>query len=245
MTGSKVVRKGTLRVVALYLVLSGVHAQALEAVTCVLQPKQVAELGSRESGIVESILVEPSAWVDAGDRVLVLDQGLLDIDQRRQQRVIDSLEYRISKNKALADSRLIAADEIDELQTNLDLARLDLMRLSQMQDRLTVRASFSGYVADIYVSPGELVTDQAVVQLIDVRTLRAEMSILDADFGRLRPGDPLRFAFNLVNKEVVGKVISVSPAIDPESNTFRVTAEIDNASGDLAAGMSCRIYSKD
>ncbi len=216
-------------------------ASAVEPVTCVLQPSQVAELGSRESGIVEQIAVTRSAWVEKGAPILSLDSGLLAIDQRRQQRVIESLAGRVAKNEALASSQLIAGDELEELQTNLDLARIDLARLQQLQARLMVRAPFSGYVADIYVSPGELVADQPVVQLIDTQTLRAEMSVIDADFGTLRPGDVLVFSFDLVSERFEGTVTAVGPAIDPESNTFRLTAQIDNADGVLTAGMSCSI----
>lgn len=215
--------------------------QAIEPLTCVLQPKHVAELGSRESGIVDQVRVERSSWVNAGDVILAIDPGLLAIDQRRQQRVIDSLAERLEKNEALATSQLIAGEELEELQTNLDLARIDLARLEQLQERLVVKAPFSGYVADIYVARGELVADQPVVQLIDTQTLLAEMSVMDTDYGTLKPGDSLRFAFDRVDGQFEGTVTAVGPAIDPESNTFQLTAQIANADAVLTAGMSCSV----
>jgi len=214
---------------------------AIEPLTCLLQPQSVTELGSRESGVVETVSVKRASWVEAGAPILTLDQGLLAIDRERQQVVVDSLARRLTKNEALVESQLIPGEELDELRTNLALARIDLERLEQMQARMVVRAPFSGYVSDVYVAPGELVADQPVAQLIDTRFLRAEMSVLDTDFRQIEPGDQLTFAFDLVMQTAEGTILEVGPAIDPESNTFRVTAEIDNSEGLLTSGMSCAV----
>lgn len=214
---------------------------AANPLTCLLAPVEVAELGSREAGVVDEITVDRADFVKQGDPLLVLDQGLLEVDRRRQQVVVDSLSARIARNQTLADSKLIATDELEELKTNLALAKLDLERLEAMKARTVLRAPFSGFITDVYVAPGELVSEQPVMRLIDTRVLLAEMSYLDTDFGTIKVGQTLKFGFDLVKTQVSGTVVAVGPSIEPESNTFQVTAKIDNPKDALPAGISCRV----
>ena len=214
---------------------------AIAPLTCLLAPARVSAVGTDLRSIVADVPVSRADFVAAGDLLIQLDGALAQADLDVAEITVRALEERIARNEGLVGRNLISLDEVEQLRTDLALARADSSRASLQIARTTIRAPFAGYIAQTGVAEGELTGTEPLLQLIDVSTLRAEMVFLDSAFGRFEVGQNLRIAVDLVNAEVDGIITVIDPYLDAASNTFSVVAEIENADLLLPAGASCRI----
>jgi membrane fusion protein (multidrug efflux system) len=101
-----------------------------------------------------------------------------------------------------------------------------------------IRAPFSGMVVERYVSAGEYVRpDSRVVTLVDVDSLRVELTVPEADVAQIRQGMNVEFRTAGAAKEVHGRVRYVGPAVRKQTRDAVVEAVVDNAGHDLRPGM--------
>ena len=79
------------------------------------------------------------------------------------------------------------------------------------------------------------------MRLVDVSTLKAEMIFLDSAYGQITLGAEVDLAIDLIGTTVMGRVTAIDPLLDAASNSFSVSATIDNADLAVPAGVSCRV----
>jgi len=101
-----------------------------------------------------------------------------------------------------------------------------------------IRAPFSGMVVERFVSAGEYVRpDSKVVTLVDVDSLRVELTVPEADVAQIRQGMTVEFRTSGAAKSVHGRVRYVGPAVRKQTRDAVVEAVVDNAGHDLRPGM--------
>lgn len=236
------------RLLTAMLVVSGLvplagiaHAQALQPLTCLLVPARVSDIGSDRVGIVRSVEVTRADFVEQDAPLVRIDAELAEADLRVARISIAALEERLGRNEGLLSRNLISLDEIGALRSDLELAYANEARAQMEVERATIRAPFSGYVADVAVSVGELIGPDPLLRLIEVSTLRAELVYLAGAFGQVAVGDTLMIRVDLTEAEVEAVVTAIDPFIDATSNAFTVLAEIGNADLALPPGTSCAV----
>ena len=230
-----------LAAVAACLLALPASAQTPEPLTCLLTPERTSDIGSDRTGIVRAVEVERADFVEKGAPLVRIDTQIAEADLRVARINIAALQERLGRSEGLLERNLISRDEIESMRTQLAIAMSDEARAQTEVDRAVIRAPFSGYVADIAVSVGELIGPQPLVRLIEVSTLRAEMVFLVGAFGEFAPGDVIKLRVDLTGSEVDAVVASIDPFLDAASNTFTVVARIDNQGLELPAGTSCRV----
>lgn len=106
-------------------------------------------------------------------------------------------------------------------------------------EQCSLRAPFAGKVADVEQqvyekSKGEFCT------LLDDSRLNVRFTVLESEYGQLRPGMEVAVSpFADLRKEVRGRITAVNPSID-EHGQVQVDAELAN-DGSLADGMNVRV----
>lgn len=106
----------------------------------------------------------------------------------------------------------------------------------------SVRAPFSGLVAQRFVSVGEFVQPGTkLFELVSLDPIEVEFHLPEADSSRVRKGIPIEVTVAPYPDEVFEAIAHmVSPTIDPRTRTLRVKALIDNSDGRLRPGLFAR-----
>lgn len=219
-------------------------AQVPEPLTCLLAPARISAVGTDLRGIVTDVPISRADFVEEGAVLIQLDDSLARADLRVAEITLAALRPRAERAARLAENRLIPSDELDQLQTDLALAEAEVARATEALERSVIRAPFAGYVAQVGVEEGELTGTDPLLQLIDVATLKAEMTFLDGALGELTLGQGVTIMVDLVGTEVAGEITVIDPFLDAASNTFSAVAEIANPDLSLPAGAACRIISE-
>jgi len=186
-----------------------------------------------EGGMVTRVLVEPGAWVNAG-------QVLATVDRSVQSNTAESLAAQV--RVARADANLAEADlkraqqlvgrgfiskaDIDRKTATRDAAvarvRVAEAQLGETQARnrrLDIRAPAAGLVLTRAVEPGQIISSGSGVLFRIAQggqmELRAQLS--EADLQRVRPGVGAQVTPTGGTQMFSGTVWQVSPVIDPQN----------------------------
>lgn len=102
-----------------------------------------------------------------------------------------------------------------------------------------IRAPFTGMVVERFVTAGEYVRpDSRVVTLVDVDSLRVELTVPEADVAQIRQGMTVEFSTAAVGDTAHrGRVRYIGPSVRKQTRDAVVEALVDNAGHDLRPGM--------
>jgi len=181
----------------------------------------------------------------------------VEVAKAELQRSLDSIE---KYPKSISDSemdrlRLVverAALEVEQAEYDLAIAAFtrqvkenDLEAALEKVQRRKITAPIAGVVVDVHRHPGEWVEPgEAVVRILRIDRLRAEGFLEVGAFGRELEGCGVRLKVDLPGKpgaEFPGKLVFLSPEIDPVNAQIRVWAEIENRGLLLRPGMRARL----
>jgi RND family efflux transporter MFP subunit len=176
----------------------------------------------------------------------------LEVAQTDLRRAVDS-EKRLAQsvNQSEMDQLRLQVQrgelEVEEAQLEWDLAKMTRdarendVRIAdyQIQQR-RIAAPLAGFVAEIQRHRGEWVQPgQTIVRILRLDRLRAEGLINSRAVQGTVMGRPVKLTVQLNDHPATftGKIVFVSPEIDPVNGQVRVWAEIDNSDLRLQPGL--------
>lgn len=102
---------------------------------------------------------------------------------------------------------------------------------------LTVLSSASGRIIEVAAAPGQTVdAAKPLFRVADQRTVWAELNVPAREIGGVHRGALARVEPQGETHSHTGRVIAVSPSIDPASGAAKAIVSLANPSGELAAG---------
>jgi len=251
--------------------VTGTMAQSavINEFDCVIEPHMVVDLSSRVDGIVESIAVQRGDFVEAEQALVELDSGVEQVAvSHSRERAAATAEVRAGNvSLAFAERRkdrvetlfktaAVSTDQMDEVSTETNLAKLQLQRaeenkrLAQLElrqsleilDRHTIHSPISGVVVQRFLAPGESVKDVPIMRIAQIDPLRVEVIVPVSEFGSIvagqvaivRPEAPMQ-------GDYPAQVTIVDRVADAASGTFRVRLSLPNSDYALPSGLKCGV----
>lgn len=211
--------------------------------TATLEAEREAQVVSKTSGVLLQLHAEEGDQVRAGQSLARLDDERHRLELARAEANVARLENEFRRSSDLIEARLTSQEAHDRVRFELDTQRAlrDMAALELSYTNIT--APIDGVITDRLVKEGNLIQpNQGLFRVANFRPLLGVLSVPERELARLRPGLPVTLVVDALGPTAFqGKVARVSPAVDAATGTFRVTAEFDDASGTLKAGMFGRL----
>ena len=205
-----------------------------------LEPNRTIDVSSQVPGIIDSILVERGDRVTTGQPLVELKAGLERVALDRARIRLDFTARRLARNEALFEKELISPHDRDELETEVELARLQLREAEEHLAMRTIRSPISGVVVSRSKSRGEFVGQDPVLTVASIDPLNVELIVPVEQYGSVRKG-----MLAEVRPEAPAGgvrqawVTIVDEVIDAASGTFGVRLELPNPLYRIPAGLKC------
>lgn len=197
------------------------------------------EMVSRVSNIVTEIAFEDGQRVEKGDLLVALDSKEIRADYAVAKASLQKVRSKYQRSKSLGKTRVVSEAELEELESEVEMATAQLRVAEVRLENSSIRAPFSGIVGLRRVSPGDLVGPTTVITTLDdTSSIRLQFAVPEILLADLRPGLPV-LAKTVVysNRVFSGVVSSVDSRIDPVTRSVNVVAHIPNDNGLLKPGM--------
>jgi RND family efflux transporter MFP subunit len=175
------------------------------------------------------------------------DDALLRLNrlrQLRQESVVSQQEVdQADANFRIADARYQGSlEEARNLWMQLEQRRAALARAKLDLEKTVIRAPITGGVTARHISPGERVrAGDHLITMVKLHPLRWRGHVPEPLAARISVGRPLTFTIDaLPGRTFEGKIIRLSPAVNTETRSLLIEAEVDNHNGQLRPGYFSR-----
>jgi RND family efflux transporter MFP subunit len=200
------------------------------------------EIASGVAGILDEVLVGRGEVVKK-DQVLArlrsrVEQASYDLAKARAE----FAARRVVRNEELYQKQMISIHEKDEMETEAELLALEVREAEERLKLRTIRSPINGVVTRRYLSAGEYVQDQPILDLAQIDPLRIEMVLPVRLYGKIRVGMTGEVKWEApVGGTQRARVTVVDPVVDAASGTIGVRLEVANPNRELPAGTQCSV----
>ena len=217
-----------------------------------LAPRVEAKLRAEIGGTVERTYVDEGVRVKRGTLLArINDAAVRDAylsaksAVRTAEVALQNAQRNAERASRLAQAGALPERDLETAQLNATNAAGELAdaqaRLATAQKQLgytQVRSAIDGVISDRQVAPGDVVqTGTMMFTIVDLRTLRLEATVPVEDIGRLRPGSRVEFGVTGFDRQFVGRIERINPAVDPSTRQVRIYVTIPNGEQALVAGL--------
>jgi membrane fusion protein, multidrug efflux system len=213
-----------------------------------------AQVAAGAAGKVVATYVERGSLVKKGAILARLDARAVSAQAAQATADVESLKAQAAQAQVdcertdrLFAKGAIAKADYDKTRTQCETSKYSVQSAEAHKTLTTealrdteIRAPFSGLVVDRAVTAGEYVrVDSRVATLVNVDSLRVEITVPEADVPLVRQGMQLDFraAAGDAARVYHGKIRYVGPVVRAESRDAIVEAVFDNDAHDLRPGM--------
>lgn len=197
------------------------------------------DLTAKVSETVFAVNFEDGDFVERGQILVELVKADEASRLAEAQATVNDAERQYERIKNLAGQNLVADNEQDQAQTNLETARARLEGVMVAMDDRLVRAPFSGRLGFRNISEGSLLTPGTVISTLDdVSVIKLDFTIPEVYLADISVGQTI-VANSIVydDKKFEGSISVVGSRIDPVTRGVSVRATIDNTDLLLRPGM--------
>ena len=203
-----------------------------------LKAEREVSVLARTTGLVEVLTVEEGDRVRQGRVLVQLDKEKLGLNLRQAQAAFEEASSNYERIKVLHNQRMVSQSEYEITRLRFANAKLSLEESELNLTYADLTAPITGVITQRLVELGDLVRgDQEVFIIADLDPLLVRIFVPERRMYQLHPGQEANIAVEaLPDREFSGKIRMISPEVDPESGTVKVTLEV-TADGLLKPGM--------
>ncbi|MGI5824047.1 MAG: efflux RND transporter periplasmic adaptor subunit [Bacillota bacterium] len=216
-----------------------------------LEGGKEVDVSPQTSGTVQYIGVAVGDYVYAGQTICAIDNSNYQANLVQAQANYNAAlanannaKSTLSKMQALYAEGAVSKQQVEQAQLAVDTSGVDaaaaqVQAAQQQIKNCTVSAPISGQVAAVNVQQGGMAsTGGPVVRLVTVDDVKIKANVTESNINSVQQGKTLNVKIEAASEyDFVGKITSVAPAADPQTNTYPVEITISNASGLLKPGM--------
>lgn len=253
---------------ALSLLAGSAWGQSAQPLGCLIEPENVADLGSPVIGIVDQLRADRGDLVKKGQVVAVLrsdvERAATEVARSRAQAnaelqaALSNRQFAAQKHKRTQDlvaRNFLSAHAMDEASNELRIAE---QRVAQAQQQLKVwerelqmaeaqlglrnlKSPFNGVITERFLSLGERMEEKPIFRIAQIDPLRVEVIVPASLFGTIKAGATATIQPDLpAIPAQTATVTLVDRVVDAASNTFRVRLTLPNADYAIPAGLRCK-----
>jgi membrane fusion protein (multidrug efflux system) len=211
--------------------------------TATLEADQQAVVVSQITGVVLKVNAEEADFVKAGQVLAVVETDRYALEAERSNASLKRLQTDFQRKKELFAKQLVSTEDFERTSAEYEaqkaayeLAKLDLAYTS-------IKAPISGFISERMVRVGNLVQlHQPVYNITSYDPLLAVLHVPERELRVLSKGLQVSMKVDAWPEEsFTGEVIRISPVVDTNTGTFRVTTQIEDHDQMLKPGLFGRV----
>src|SRR5579859_1693487 len=218
-------------------------------------PNKDVKVSALVPGRITGLNVAEGDRVRAGEVLATIDSHTFE-DQLRQaeatlaqaQATVQNAQQNLARNQTLFQRGIAAGKDLENAKTQLSVAQAAehqaeaAVSTAKLQvGRTRILSPLDGVVAKRFASIGEQVDGtaaQPIVEVANIAEVELSGSLPAADLGKIHIGEMLPITSDAFpGKTFEGRIVAISPAVDPATNVGNVRIRIANPGGTLKLGM--------
>jgi membrane fusion protein (multidrug efflux system) len=211
-----------------------------------LMVDQEVVIGSRITGIIDSIVVERGSVVRKGQPLANLDSREADADVRQTREDMELKKTQFERAQTLTSSSVGTKADLDEKRAQYAVAVAAHQKAKTLRDYTVIRAPFDGVVTEKLARVGQKVIDiqrDPLFKVTAFEPLLARIYVPEKELLRIHKGDSVEIVpTNFPDARAPGTIDFIGPTVDAASGTFEVIVRVKkNGRSVLRPGMAVSV----
>jgi len=241
------------------------------ALTGSLKPKEQVDVNPKIAGRITQIQVDVGQSVGRGALIAALEDdeirqqierskasiAVADASIAQREAELSNAKVELDRRQKLVESGVLSRQELDalEMRHRVALSQLELSRaqrrqseaeqreLNIRQSQTRVYAPITGVIAQRHLDIGAMGgSNTPIVTIVSVSPMVIEAKASEQDISRIKKGAQVNVTIDsLPGQKFTGKVMRISPLLDPQTRNGQVEIEIPNKGGSLKGEMFARV----
>lgn len=205
---------------------------------------QHIEIRALEKGYLEKIYVDEGQFVKKGDLLFQIMPRLYQAEQQKAQADAEFAEIEYQNTKKLADSNVVAPNELAMAKAKLAKANAELALANVHLQFTEIRAPFDGYIDRFHVRLGSLVDEgDLLTNLSDNSEMWVYFNVPEAEYleykTQLKTEEKMKVKLTMANNKpfkYTGVVQTIEADFNNETGNIAFRATFPNPDGLLRHG---------
>ncbi|NQT27197.1 efflux RND transporter periplasmic adaptor subunit [candidate division KSB1 bacterium] len=188
---------------------------------------------------IEKYYVDDGDVVQAGDPIAEILATQIEQTVLQAEAYKNNMEMEYSRAQRLSRENVMSQQQFDAIQTQMVQAKAALVSAKSQLKDATLTAPISGIIGKRYFEAGDMAApSMPVASVVQMDKVKIEFEATEQDLGRLEIGQKAEVQVRSYPDEIfVGKVIKISPILDPMTRMVAVEVLLSNPGYKLKPGM--------
>jgi len=204
-----------------------------------LETEKMADIYSRVQGLVDNILAEEGDYVKKGQVLMKLeaDEYVLAEEKARLNYLNQKSDYE--RLDAMYQENLLSKEEFEKAKFTLQGFEVDWKQAKLNLSYTRITTPIAGVVGDRLIKQGDRIQpSDKLFTVINTNEMIAVVYAPEKELGNVMKNQPAYLTSDhLADEQFEGWIKRVSPVVDPQSGTFKITIGVKNKKNTLRAGM--------
>ena len=204
-----------------------------------LETEKMASVYSRVQGLVENISVEEGDNVKKGQILMTLEADEYVLAEKKAKLNYLNQKSDFDRMEAMYQQNLLSKEEFEQANFALGGLEVDWEQAKLNLSYTRIKTPIAGVVGDRSIKPGDRI--QPADKLYTVINTSEMIAVVYAPEKQLGSVVKNQRAYitsdHLAGQEYEGWIKRVSPVVDPQSGTFKITVGVKNRNNILKSGM--------
>ena len=202
-----------------------------------------ADVIAKVAGEIRELLVEEGDDVVKGQILARLDGDRLRLELNESKANLRKLQRDYERNVDLKSKGLISEGDFEKIKFEMEALEASFNLASLELDYTQIRAPIDGVIAERYVKLGNTLSiGEPTFRVTGLDPLVAYLHVPEREYRHIEAGQPVGIQIDALSGDpIVAAVSRVSPIVDPQTGTFKITIEIFDKDRRIKPGMFGRI----
>lgn len=149
-------------------------------------------------------------------------------------------ESELRKQESLYEKGGVTLKELKTASINYENAKTNVETARLQLEKTKISAPINGVIVDLpYHTQGtQIEAGVTIAKIMDYQTMYMEVQLPEKYINDIKPGQPVNLTnYTIPDDTLTGRITQLSPAINPDSRTFKGNISIDNSDYLLRPGM--------
>ncbi len=206
-----------------------------------LEARDEAVAVSKSQGIIENIYFEEGDHVSSGDILAKLDDKKIRMELELSKIKLKHLQDKHTRNISLYKKNLISKETFSDSSRDLESQQIKVKLATLAFNDTKIKAPISGIISEKIVKKGNMINlYERSFKITSFNPIYAKLHVPEVHLNKLKKEQSAIITINSGNT-FTGEVLRISPIVDSETGTFKVTIQIQNSDSKLKPGMFSKI----
>jgi len=209
-----------------------------------LETEKMTDVYSRVQGLVEQIYVEEGDRVKKNQILVKLEANEYELAEKRAQLNYMKQESDFKRLQEMYDKDLLSKEEFEQAEFTTEGLKVDWEQAKLDLSYTRITSPIVGIIGDRLIKLGDRInpTDK-LFTVINTDEMIAVVYAPEKELGIIEKNQSAYISSdNIRGERFTGWIKRVSPVVDPQSGTFKVTIGVRNKRDRLRAGMFVNVH---